>query len=620
MKLCFLAVLVFTASFGTSFNPRPFDGALGRRQSTPANTSSLQVDLGYSVYEGFYSESSRLNEWKGIRYAAPPIGNLRWQAPQTPAFNRSNVIPASGIPYQCPQSSANFGTATSSLEENNGPSASEDCLFLNVFAPTQNIQSSLPVLVWIHGGGYGQGNGSRDFAEIIRTSNDNFIGVSIQYRLGAFGFLSSDEVNRFGVPNAGIRDQTFALQWVQSYIHLFGGNASQVTIAGVSAGGGSVMLQAIAYGGTLGTSLFTNAIAASPFLPTQYGYNDWVPSQSYYAFAEAAGCLSGYAFGSPTAAKPIFKCLVEKDTAALQSASASVSASGTYGTWAFLPVTDGKYIQQLPSEQLQKKQVNGLRVLSGNNALEAPYFVPQNITTEEALVTWIQDVFPLFTEDGISKILRYYPGSNATDSRSAVGYATLGYTGATATDVSSIAVGQQQRANNIYAETTFVCPSYWLAEAYTNNGREGWKYQYSVPAALHGADQTGYFGPATPEQGPEFLRAFMTIFSNFITQDNPSITASVAAGNFSTASNASQSVIDWPAYTNANPYQMNLNQTGGEEYSAVAITYDGTPLNVTQYRNPGLRNNFTLVDAFSWEGGRGTRCDFWRSMGSIVPH
>jgi len=509
MKLSLLTGLVFTISCGVSFNPRSFDEVLRRRQSTNSNASALQVDLGYSTYEGFFNEASGVNEWRGIRYAAPPIGNLRWQAPQTPTFNRSSIIPASGIPYQCPQAPPNFGVDTSTLEEANGPSASEDCLFLNVFAPTQNAQN-LPVFVWIHGGGYGQGNGSQNLADIIRTNNDSFIGVSIQYRLGAFGFLSSDEVNRFGVPNAGIRDQTFALQWVQSYIHLFGGNVSQVTIAGLSAGGGSVMLQAMAYGGTLGTSLFTNAIAASPYLPMQYGYNDWVPSQSYYAFAEAAGCLTGYAFGSPTGAKPVFKCLVEKDTATLQNASASISSSGTYGSWGFLPVTDGKFIQQLPSVQLQKKQVNGLRVLSGNNALEGPLFVPQNITSEEDLVSWIQDVFPLFTQDDVSKVLRYYPGSNATDDMNAADYATLGYTGATAINVSSIATGQQQRANNIYAEMTFVCPSYWLAEAYTNNGREGWKYQYSVPAALHGTDQTGYFGPAMPQQGPDFVRAFMS--------------------------------------------------------------------------------------------------------------
>ena len=77
-------------------------------------------------------------------------------------------------------------------------------------------------------------------------------------QLGAFGFLSSDEVMRYGAVNAGLLDQTFALQWVQKYIGLFGGNGSQVTISGESAGAGSVMLQSMAFGGLLGDSLFSN--------------------------------------------------------------------------------------------------------------------------------------------------------------------------------------------------------------------------------------------------------------------------------------------------------------------------------------------------------------------------
>lgn len=97
----------------------------------------------------------------------------------------------------------------------------------------------------------------------------------------------------------------------------------------------------------------------------QYEYNAWVPSQSYYAFAQAAGCLSGYAAGSPSQNNTIFHCLVGKDSATLQNASAAISSSGMYGTWGFLPVTDGVFIQQLPSQQLAKKQVNGLRMLAG---------------------------------------------------------------------------------------------------------------------------------------------------------------------------------------------------------------------------------------------------------------
>lgn len=250
-----------------------------------------------------------------IRFAAPPVGSLRWQEPQPPAENRSQVIQANAFAPQCPQSS---------LSPNNGTLSTEDCLFLNVYAPPN--AKNLPVLVWIHGGGYGLGNGQQDMQAIINTNNNSFVAVAIQYRLGAFGFLSSDEVSRFGTPNAGILDQTFALKWVQEYISDFGGDPRSVTISGESAGGGSVMLQSMAYGGTLGTSLFKNAIAASPYLPMQYGYKDWVPSQAYYAFASHANCMPNTAYGSSF--RTIFECLVNQNTTDLQYASFNVSASG----------------------------------------------------------------------------------------------------------------------------------------------------------------------------------------------------------------------------------------------------------------------------------------------------
>lgn len=385
------------------------------------------------------------------------------------------------------------------------------------------------MLVWIHGGGYGSGNGQPDLTRIINANNNSFVGVAIQYRLGAFGFLSSDEVFRNGVANAGALDQHFALQWVQAYISLFGGNASAVTISGESAGGGSVMLQNMAYGGSIGDSLFTNSIAASPYLPMQYGYKDWVPSQSYYAFAAHAGCLPNVAYGGNQST--IFECLTFQDTAVLQNASFNVSASGTYGTWGFLPVTDGVFVQDVPSQQLLQKRVNGRNLLVGvstapsysvpyseliflqNNANEGPLFTPQDITTESDLLAWLRLTFPLFTNDDIAKILLYYPSTNVSVSSDAVDYATLGYTRASALNESSVASGQQQRADNIYAETTFVCPSYWMAEAYSDKGRSSYKYQYSIPVAQHGADVEGYFGPATPNQGPDFELAFMSEFS-----------------------------------------------------------------------------------------------------------
>ena len=125
------------------------------------------------------------------------------------------------------------------------------------------------------------------------------------------------------------------------------------------------MLQTMAYGGTLGESLFSNSIAASPYLPQQYGYNGSVPLQSYHAFASAAGCFGPSALPQNDLDSSIFACLVSQDTATLQYASASVSGSSRYATWAFLPVTDGVFIQQLPSQQLLKQQVNGRSILIG---------------------------------------------------------------------------------------------------------------------------------------------------------------------------------------------------------------------------------------------------------------
>jgi hypothetical protein len=268
MKFSILAAAAFSSlGLSTPLNPLPSHEVLQKRQNSTNETSSLQVDLGYSIYEGFNDNTTGLDLWQGIRYAAPPTGSMRWQLPQPPLLNRSSVIQASAISSQCPQVGDNTdGAAIYSFASS--PPQDEDCLFLNVFAPKN--AKDLPVLVWIHGGGYGAGNGNQDLSAIITTNNESFVGVAIQYRLGAFGFLSSDEVDRFGTVNAGIRDQVFALQWVQKYIDLFGGDPTRVTISGESAGGGSVMLQSMAFGGKLGTSLFNNVRFSLLFISSQH--------------------------------------------------------------------------------------------------------------------------------------------------------------------------------------------------------------------------------------------------------------------------------------------------------------------------------------------------------------
>ncbi|KAK5116044.1 hypothetical protein LTR85_009326 [Meristemomyces frigidus] len=593
--------------------PSPYAHFHARREAN-FTQSALEVDLGYSVYQGLFDSDSNFNVFKGIRYAQDTSGKNRWQAPRAPETNRSSVIQATSYSLECPQ--APDASSAYTTVDNSG--ASEDCLFLNVQSPTNVPQGNstdepgLPVLVWIHGGGYGEGSGAYDLTDMITVNGNRFIGVSIQYRLGAFGFLSSDEVYRKGVANAGILDQQMALQWVQQYIHLFGGDNRKVTIFGESAGAGSVMLHDISYGGTLGTSLFRNSISASPFLAYQYGYKDWQPSQSYYAFASAAGCDARDAY-LHNGSMPIFDCLISKDSATLISANVNVSQSGTWGTWAFLPVTDGRLITERPSKQLLEGRVNGLNHLAGHNALEGASWVPPGIDTIDDFVDYLRVIFPNFSNNDIAKVLLYYPMSNASVNPNAVNYATEGSYGPTTINESTAATGQQQRAIAIYGEMTFICPSYWLAEAYSDNGLggQGWKYQFSIPNAYHGADGPAYFSnPAdTDYYSSDFIIAFMTMLGNFIVNDDPDVSSLIDNGN-STGNATYNPASQWPPYSIYKPILMDFNTTCPHIEEIGGLPY---------CTGPDELNTIRLANAYTWEGGRGVRCDFWRSMGELVP-
>ena len=314
------------------------------------------VDLGYAVYGGVTDGNSGYNIYKGIRFAAPPVGDLRWAKPQVPPQTDRTVIQLNNNwPPACPQTpQAGVGVPFGL--------GNEDCLFLSVVAPP-NAQN-LPVMVWIHGGGYGGGSGQYDWTEMMRNNDGGFVLVNIQYRLGAFGFLSSDEVQKFGVANAGLWDQEFALGWVQTHISKFGGDPSRVTISGESAGGGSVMTLVLAHGGQAPEKLFNNAIAASPYLPKQFSFNDGITNQAYVAFAEACGCGSNQDADNGS----VLDCLRNTDSNTLQAANYNVTQTSDYGTWKFLPVTDGEYLRSLPTAQLASGSVNGDRMLSGVSA------------------------------------------------------------------------------------------------------------------------------------------------------------------------------------------------------------------------------------------------------------
>ena len=156
------------------YNSKVFDSVRSKRQASEG-ASSFIVDLGYERYQGVANTSTGLNTWKGIRYAAPPTGSLRWQPPKTPAVHRGEILQGNSLPQRCPQA---FDSPTAPGFNFTGD---EDCLFLSVYAPSN--ATNLPVLVWIHGGGYGMGQGNQDMSSIINANHDGFIAVAIQYRV-----------------------------------------------------------------------------------------------------------------------------------------------------------------------------------------------------------------------------------------------------------------------------------------------------------------------------------------------------------------------------------------------------------------------------------------------------
>jgi para-nitrobenzyl esterase len=175
--------------------------------------------------------------FKGIPYAAPPVGELRWRAPRPP------------IPWTRVKDATEFGPACPQAPSKSEPAEAmdEDCLTLNVWAPAKETKSGLPVMVWIHGGAFSKGSSRQPLYDGTNLARRGVIVVTFNYRLGYFGFFGhpqlTAEADAEGVPTAnyGIMDQIAALQWVKRNIAAFGGDPDNVTIFGESAGGISVL-------------------------------------------------------------------------------------------------------------------------------------------------------------------------------------------------------------------------------------------------------------------------------------------------------------------------------------------------------------------------------------------
>jgi para-nitrobenzyl esterase len=283
--------------------------------------------------------------FRGLPYAAPPVGDLRWRPPQLPARWRG-VRDAATFAPSCPQNpTANPFRPAGAM--------SEDCLYLNVYtpAPRSNDEGGRPVLVWIHGGGLTQ-DGARNY-DPAKLAADGVVVVTINYRLGALGFLAHPALaTRPGgaAGNYGLMDQQAALRWVQANIHRFGGNPRNVTIAGESAGGLSVLVHMVSAGSR---GLFRKAIIQS---------GAFALNQQPLAAAETVGETFAASAGCPDQAAA---CLRELPVADL----VNTPFAGIPG------VVDGQVLTEPIGTALAAGRFARVPVLDGTNHDEGRIFV-----------------------------------------------------------------------------------------------------------------------------------------------------------------------------------------------------------------------------------------------------
>ncbi|MEL1249695.1 carboxylesterase/lipase family protein [Aurantiacibacter gilvus] len=200
--------------------------------------------------------------FKGIPFAAPPVGDLRWEMPQ-PAADWDGVLEANTWGDSCVQNPApQRFPVNSATDMSDSPGISEDCLYLNVWTPATTANTRLPVMVWLYGGAYNEGGGSSPFSHGDFLARQGVVVVTFNYRVGSLGFFAHPELTaEHGASgNQALGDSIAALQWVQDNITAFGGDPSRVTIFGESAGSA---MNAALVGAPPAEGLFARAIAQS---------------------------------------------------------------------------------------------------------------------------------------------------------------------------------------------------------------------------------------------------------------------------------------------------------------------------------------------------------------------
>lgn len=483
-----------------------------------AQSSVQQAKIDTGVVQG--APEQGITAFKGIPFAAPPVGNLRWRPPQ-PVAKWKGVRPATQYGSDCaqlpfPSDAAPLGTGTS-----------EDCLYMNVWTPAHKSGEKLPVLVWIYGGGFVNGGSSPLVYAGNHFAEGGVVFVSFNYRVGRFGFFAFPALSKEGADgplgNYAYMDQIAALHWVQRNIHAFGGDPGNVAIFGESAGGGSVL--------TLLTSPLTKGLFERAIVESGGGRESLLGSR-YLDKPSPAGLASledvGVAFaksvgidGTDDAALTTLRALpTEKVVAGLNMASMG-QQSKTYGG----PIIDGKIVVETPQAALLSGHYWRMPVMIGANSADIGF--PHWKTLDE---TWAA-----FGSDASEAAGIYDP--NKTGNTMMVGW-------------------------KIGADMMMIEPARFVAKTISAAGQPAYEYRFSYVAESIRSKTPGAF------HATEIPFVFDTVAAKYGADLTPADEAAAKQANaywinFAKTGDPNGGALPhWPAYSAASDELLNFTEKG----------------------------------------------------------
>ncbi|WP_321508096.1 carboxylesterase/lipase family protein [uncultured Methanoregula sp.] len=452
--------------------------------------------------------------FRGIPYAAPPTGDLRWKPPAT-VQPWSSVRNATVYGAICPQVISDDPTPGAAP-----PAMREDCLFLNVWTPAKSPDEKLPVMVFIHGGAFMEGAGSLPLYDGSALAKKGVIVVTLNYRLGVLGFLSHPDLANESATNTsgnyGLEDQQAALQWVQKNIGAFGGNPSRVTVFGESAGATSILAQ---LSSPQAKGLFRQAIIESGPLWTNGSTLDIISTrnESEQNGEEYARSL-GY-----TGPGAIRQMRIVDAMTLVNATPHPASPFWLTHTMKFKPSVDGGILPAQPEDQFNRGQQNRVPLIIGTNADEGTMLAAQTGMNVSGYERYIHKRFGSYAD----KVLTEYPAKTPDD--------------------------VQYQMERIMTDFDFTEAAKFVAGSNANLNESTYLYRftYGMPGqpfgAFHGSELYFVFRPASMNPDPvsgKVSDMMMEYWTRFAKTGSPNDGMNVT----------------WPQYSRENPTYLEIGK------------------------------------------------------------